>query len=126
MAKADSVSAVPVSSESTPFQLQRASFDPTFEVDVVENLVYDSATSALFRMEQPLQDSGWVSAVISGGIEIQETIPTSTRQNNPDYDLAYDGSDQLINISATIGGTTYKKNLTWAAGNLTEISNWHT
>ena len=126
MARPEGVSAIPVSSEYTTNQLQRASYDPMYSVDVVENLVYDPITSALNRMVQPLQDSGWVSAVISGGIEIQETIPTSTRQNNPDYDLAYDGSDQLINISATIGGTTYKKNLTWTGSNLTEISNWHT
>ncbi len=57
--------------------------------------------------------------------EQQETAPTDASRNNPSYVFTYTAGD-LTKITATIGGTSYEKTLTYSNGNLTGISVWST
>jgi hypothetical protein len=50
--------------------------------------------------------------------------PLPTSGNNPSTVLGYDGSNNLVTITKTIGATTYTKTLTYTAGVLTGISAW--
>lgn len=46
-----------------------------------------------------------------------------TSGDNSEYTLTWSG-DELIQIDKTVGEFTYRKTLTWTAGNLTDISDW--
>lgn len=47
-----------------------------------------------------------------------------TSGNNASFSLTYDGDGNLIQIDKTVGLMTYRKTLTWTAGNLVFISSW--
>ena len=56
-------------------------------------------------------------------VEEQDTL-LPTEGNNPSFSLSYDGDGNLTQVDKIIGGITYRKTLTWAAGNLTDVSVW--
>jgi len=61
-----------------------------------------------------------------GQFEVMEQ-PRATQPSptvDADYTLAYDGSGNLSTITMVVGGISYLKTLTYAAGNLSTISVW--
>jgi len=56
-------------------------------------------------------------------VEEQEVVPTNGSKNNPSYALTYT-SDELTQLDMTIGGTTFRRTLTWTDHAVTAISNW--
>lgn len=87
----------------SPTQIANQSFDQTFQVNVVEPVVYNPVTGALDR------------AVQSGN-----ELPTSG--NNPSTVLAYDVDGNLSTIIETINSVQYQTTLTYSSGILTNIS----
>ena len=62
----------------------------------------------------------------TGGFEVlaqSETLPPRP-PDNPDHTLGYDGNGNLSTIDMLIGAITYRKTLTYTAGNLTGVSVW--
>ncbi len=52
-----------------------------------------------------------------------ETLPPRPL-DNPDHTLGYDGNGNLSTIDMDMGAITYRKTLTYTAGNLTGVSVW--
>jgi hypothetical protein len=76
------------------------SWDPDFEVSVVEGLVYNPVTGTMDRAVQPGQQ-----------------LPTAGL--NASYVLSYNASTELVRVVKTISGTSYTKNVTPLSGDTT-------
>jgi hypothetical protein len=127
MARPTGVSSLAIEEKETRSQLKRASYDPMYSVDVVENLVYDPITSALNRMVQPLPASAFVSAV---AYDLNYTVAMGfDGANNPIYiGRAPMGSATSASVwqlrKLTFDGANNPTNIQWKNGDDNFDNTW--